>query len=58
MIVYDEVVDFELEVSLWSFATLVVQVNRKIDLVYGGGSIGLMGQVAHTVKSGGGHVVG
>ncbi|KAG0592209.1 hypothetical protein M758_1G188800 [Ceratodon purpureus] len=33
-------------------------VNRKIDLVYGGGSIGLMGQVAHTVKSGGGHVVG
>ncbi|XP_024392170.1 probable cytokinin riboside 5'-monophosphate phosphoribohydrolase LOGL10 [Physcomitrium patens] len=33
-------------------------VDRKIDLVYGGGSIGLMGQVAHTVKSGGGHVVG
>lgn len=33
-------------------------VNRQIDLVYGGGSIGLMGQVAQTVKSGGGHVVG
>jgi len=36
----------------------LVQVNRKIDLVYGGGSIGLMGQVAQTVQSGGGHVVG
>jgi len=34
------------------------QVNRNIDLVYGGGSIGLMGQVAQTVKAGGGHVVG
>lgn len=33
-------------------------VNRKVDLVYGGGSIGLMGQVAQTVKAGGGHVVG
>lgn len=33
-------------------------MNRQIDLVYGGGSIGLMGQVAQTVKSGGGHVVG
>ncbi|XP_073393871.1 probable cytokinin riboside 5'-monophosphate phosphoribohydrolase LOGL10 [Physcomitrium patens] len=33
-------------------------VNRKIDLVYGGGSIGLMGQVAQTVKAGGGQVCG
>ncbi|XP_024379351.1 probable cytokinin riboside 5'-monophosphate phosphoribohydrolase LOGL10 [Physcomitrium patens] len=33
-------------------------VKREIDLVYGGGSIGLMGQVAQTVDSGGGNVVG
>ncbi|KAG0580327.1 hypothetical protein KC19_4G164900 [Ceratodon purpureus] len=33
-------------------------VNRKVDLVYGGGSIGLMGQVAQTVRAGGGHVIG
>lgn len=33
-------------------------VSRKVDLVYGGGSIGLMGQVAHTVDAGGGHVIG
>lgn len=35
-----------------------MQVKREIDLVYGGGSIGLMGQVAQTVDSGGGNVVG
>lgn len=33
-------------------------VKRKVDLVYGGGSIGLMGQVAQTVNAGGGHVIG
>ncbi|OAE35142.1 hypothetical protein AXG93_4461s1210 [Marchantia polymorpha subsp. ruderalis] len=33
-------------------------VKRKIDLVYGGGSVGLMGQIAHTVHDGGGHVIG
>ncbi|XP_024369696.1 probable cytokinin riboside 5'-monophosphate phosphoribohydrolase LOGL10 isoform X3 [Physcomitrium patens] len=33
-------------------------VSRKVDLVYGGGSIGLMGQVAQTVHGGGGHVIG
>ncbi|XP_024392506.1 probable cytokinin riboside 5'-monophosphate phosphoribohydrolase LOGL10 isoform X2 [Physcomitrium patens] len=33
-------------------------VSRKADLVYGGGSIGLMGQVAQTVNAGGGHVIG
>jgi predicted Rossmann-fold nucleotide-binding protein len=33
-------------------------VRRKIDLVYGGGSIGLMGKIAETVHAGGNHVVG
>lgn len=33
-------------------------VNRKIDLVYGGGSIGLMGLVSKTVYEGGCHVLG
>lgn len=54
---YTDEDDLEMMVK-FSFANVVVQVSRKIDLVYGGGSIGLMGQVAHTVKSGGGHVVG
>jgi hypothetical protein len=34
------------------------QVRRKIDLVYGGGSIGLMGKIAETVHAGGNHVIG
>ncbi|KAI3826957.1 hypothetical protein L1987_01017 [Smallanthus sonchifolius] len=33
-------------------------VKRKIDLVYGGGSVGLMGLVSKTVFSGGCHVLG
>ncbi|CAM6083347.1 unnamed protein product [Calypogeia fissa] len=33
-------------------------VRRKIDLVYGGGSVGLMGQISRTVHEGGGHVIG
>lgn len=33
-------------------------VSRKIDLVYGGGGNGLMGQVAQSVHDGGGHVIG
>ncbi|KAG1361044.1 Cytokinin riboside 5'-monophosphate phosphoribohydrolase LOG5 [Cocos nucifera] len=33
-------------------------VARKVDLVYGGGSIGLMGLVSEAVHSGGGHVIG
>lgn len=33
-------------------------VSRKLDLVYGGGSIGLMGLVSQEVHSGGGHVLG
>ncbi|KAG0519503.1 hypothetical protein BDA96_09G270200 [Sorghum bicolor] len=33
-------------------------VERGIDLVYGGGSIGLMGSVSHAVHAGGRHVMG
>ncbi|PAN43927.1 hypothetical protein PAHAL_9G003800 [Panicum hallii] len=33
-------------------------VERGIDLVYGGGSVGLMGLVSRAVHSGGGHVLG
>ncbi|KAE9458680.1 hypothetical protein C3L33_09423, partial [Rhododendron williamsianum] len=33
-------------------------VSRKLDLVYGGGSAGLMGLIAHEVHRGGGHVLG
>lgn len=33
-------------------------VERGIDLVYGGGSVGLMGLVSRAVHGGGGHVVG
>ncbi|XP_008808563.1 cytokinin riboside 5'-monophosphate phosphoribohydrolase LOG7-like [Phoenix dactylifera] len=33
-------------------------VERGIDLVYGGGSIGLMGLVSHAVRDGGRHVLG
>ena len=36
----------------------LVQVERGIDLVYGGGSIGLMGLVSHAVHDGGRHVIG
>uniref|UniRef100_A0A452XH32 Cytokinin riboside 5'-monophosphate phosphoribohydrolase n=1 Tax=Aegilops tauschii subsp. strangulata TaxID=200361 RepID=A0A452XH32_AEGTS len=34
------------------------EVERGIDLVYGGGSIGLMGLVSHAVHAGGRHVIG
>ncbi|XWS45730.1 hypothetical protein CRYUN_Cryun14cG0004600 [Craigia yunnanensis] len=33
-------------------------VQRKIDLVYGGGSVGLMGLISQTVYNGGCHVLG
>jgi len=33
-------------------------VERGWGLVYGGGNVGLMGEVAHAVKGAGGHVVG
>lgn len=35
-----------------------LQVERKIDLVYGGGSVGLMGLISQTVYDGGCHVLG
>ncbi|KAJ6843497.1 cytokinin riboside 5'-monophosphate phosphoribohydrolase LOG1-like [Iris pallida] len=35
-----------------------VLVERKIDLVYGGGSVGLMGLISQTVFDGGCHVLG
>lgn len=34
------------------------KISRKLDLVYGGGSIGLMGLISQQVHSGGGHVLG
>uniref|UniRef100_A0A7N0USA1 Cytokinin riboside 5'-monophosphate phosphoribohydrolase n=1 Tax=Kalanchoe fedtschenkoi TaxID=63787 RepID=A0A7N0USA1_KALFE len=33
-------------------------VRRKLDLVYGGGSVGLMGLISQEVHNGGGHVLG
>eukprot|EP00246_Nothoceros_aenigmaticus_P016725 TRINITY_DN7794_c0_g1_i1.p1 TRINITY_DN7794_c0_g1~~TRINITY_DN7794_c0_g1_i1.p1 ORF type:complete len:221 (-),score=27.70 TRINITY_DN7794_c0_g1_i1:383-1045(-) len=33
-------------------------VDRKIDLVYGGGNVGLMGLISQTVFDGGRHVIG
>ncbi|KAG6693795.1 hypothetical protein I3842_09G019100 [Carya illinoinensis] len=36
----------------------VLQVERRIDLVYGGGSVGLMGIVSQAVHDGGRHVLG
>lgn len=33
-------------------------VNRKMDLVYGGGSVGLMGHISQRVHDGGCHVLG
>lgn len=37
---------------------ICMKVAKRLDLVYGGGSIGLMGLVAKAVHSGGGHVLG
>lgn len=37
---------------------LFLKVKRKLDLVYGGGSVGLMGLVSQEVHRGGGHVLG
>jgi len=46
-----------------SYQAAVVQlgqqlVERGMDLVYGGGSVGLMGLVSRAVHDGGGHVLG
>ena len=39
-------------------ATASAMVNRGVDLVYGGGRLGLMGQIADGVLAGGGRVYG
>lgn len=36
----------------------LLKVERRIDLVYGGGSVGLMGLVSQAVHDGGRHVLG
>lgn len=36
----------------------ILQVKRSIDLVYGGGSVGLMGLISKTVYDGGCDVLG
>ncbi|KAL8088550.1 hypothetical protein AgCh_038364 [Apium graveolens] len=41
-----------------SLKKMEVQVEKNIDLVYGGGSIGLMGLVSQAVYDGGRHVLG
>lgn len=33
-------------------------VRNRLELVYGGGRVGLMGEIARTVMAGGGHVIG
>jgi cytokinin riboside 5'-monophosphate phosphoribohydrolase len=40
------------------FSVVRVQVERQLDLVYGGGSGGLMGMVSRAVYDGGRHVLG
>ena len=37
---------------------MLLKVERRIDLVYGGGSVGLMGLVSQAVHHGGRHVLG
>ncbi|KAG4214799.1 hypothetical protein ERO13_A01G140536v2 [Gossypium hirsutum] len=50
----------ELEISIifQLFLMHIQEVSRNIDLVYGGGSIGLMGLVSQAVHDGGRHVIG
>lgn len=36
----------------------LLKVERRIDLVYGGGSVGLMGLISQAVHDGGRHVLG
>lgn len=42
----------------WFGFRCVLKVERRIDLVYGGGSVGLMGLVSQAVHDGGRHVLG
>jgi predicted Rossmann-fold nucleotide-binding protein len=43
---------------LMFFSSFFLKVSRNIDLVYGGGSIGLMGLISQAVFEGGRHVIG
>jgi len=43
---------------LMFFFSFFLKVSRNIDLVYGGGSIGLMGLISQAVFEGGRHVIG
>ncbi|KAM0932671.1 putative LOG family protein [Dioscorea sansibarensis] len=52
---YDKVLDVT---ALNACILMRDQVERNIDLVYGGGSIGLMGLVSQAVHDGGRHVLG
>lgn len=49
-------------IILWGISKFLdlfpFQVKRRIDLVYGGGSVGLMGLISQTVYDGGCHVLG
>ncbi|CAI9093724.1 OLC1v1029276C1 [Oldenlandia corymbosa var. corymbosa] len=45
-------------VLLFDFVNISFQVTRKIDLVYGGGSVGLMGMISQRVFDGNCHVLG
>ena len=49
---------FLYRVSLSKTSIFLLKVSRNIDLVYGGGSIGLMGLVSQAVHDGGRHVIG
>lgn len=40
------------------FLCKYLKVEKRIDLVYGGGSVGLMGLVSQAVHDGGRHVLG
>jgi len=42
----------------FEFVFSMLKVERRIDLVYGGGSVGLMGLVSQAVHDGGRHVLG
>jgi hypothetical protein len=57
----DDVIGLDNATSVFWFCFFLInclQVERGIDLVYGGGSIGLMGLVSHAVHAGGRHVIG
>lgn len=50
--------EFWANFCLSAYSGCELQVKRKIDLVYGGGSVGLMGLISQKVYDGGCHVLG